>query len=466
MKDLDFLSSRLADSIGSGRKMSATWDIPGLMATRLESIRQQLGSRAGEVFDRQVVARAVAEFRRTGKVARILDLQYVCLGAGYFANDGYCLLADSPRLERLLKRVATAPGRLTRMRMYRALLRSYWAFPLHRGSVSDEALNGWKRLRAWLRDRHEELLASRTRKPVWFSMLAPNLGLLSDTPCAGFSRGLLEGDATGLQRAVDTLQIPAEAWVKEEAVLAQLRVGTDQPDDGFKAMLPRLMEIAAGQAGIEVGAVLARKCLAILLARWARCRDFQPGPELFLRSLDLMGTPWANRPLWDDLILEANLGSCAEPREMIGNWLKENLIDSYFLAYSPDRGMAALWKMFCVFVDEMWVGMPEAGNGTGTLMQYARHCPIKIRSGQPTALLMRTGTHLIVVRGVGLDGVIVLSWHDLDEKWRAHLRSGLEGGTFDLQEMLATTPHSALMDAGNMSRLEEQVRSLLLTRSA
>ncbi|MFA6311778.1 MAG: EH signature domain-containing protein [Sterolibacterium sp.] len=466
LTDLELLRSRLADSIGGGRRMSGPWDVPGLMAERVDGIRQQFGGRMGDVFDRQVVARAVAEFRQTGKVALIHDLKYVCFGAGYFAADGYCLLADAPRLEHLLKRVATAPGRLNRMRIYRALLRSYWAFPLHGGSVPAEALNGWKRLRDWLRNRYDELALSRTRKPVWFSMLAPHLDLLSDMPCARFSPELLEGDATGLQRAIDTLQIPEEAWVKEEAVLAQLRAGAAEPDERFKAMLPRLMEIAAGKAGIAVTDMLARKCLAILLARWAGCLDYRPCPDLFLAALDRMGTPWANRPLWDDLILDANSGSCAETREMVGNWLKEELIENYFLSSSQPRGTAELWKTFSVFVDEMWVGLGDMRNGTDSLVQYARYCPIETRTGQSPALLMRIGAHFVVVRDTDRDGVMAAPWHGLAEKWRAHLRSGWEAGALDLGEMLAATPHSTCLAAGNTAQLEEQVRALLLNRNA
>lgn len=464
MTDLERLSSRLAASIGEQRAISGLWDNAGPIAAQVVAIRARFGSRMGDAFNRTVMTRAVAKYRRRGSVGSILELRYVCLGAGYFSDEGYCLLGDAPRIEALLNAVETVPGRTNRMRMYRALLRSYWAFPLHGQGVPEDALNGWKFLRAWLKTRYDELVSNRTRKPVWFSMLAVNLDLLTEVPCARFSQELLDGNARGLQRAIDTLQIPEEAWVKDEAVLAQIRAGIAQSDDGFKRMLPRLMDVAAGKAGIDVTQILASKCLAILVARWAKCHDYQPNPDLFVRSLDLLGAPWTSRPTWDSLIIEANLGNGAEVREMVANWLKEKLIDRYFLAYPTARGMAELWKMFSVFIEELWVGIADVESDTGLLLQYARHCPIPIQAGQPSALLIRIGEYLVIARGAVPDRVVVLFWHQIGTVWLARLRSGRDASPLDLEAMLLETPHLADLYAGDVAQLEGQVRSLLLPR--
>jgi hypothetical protein len=118
------------------------------------------------------------------------------------------------------------------------------------------------------------------------ALLGEHANLLGPHPCERYAADLLRGDGSLLQSALDGLAIPGDAWVKEEAVLAQAKAATQLSDDDWTTVLPQLLDIAASRAGIAVSPPLARRYVALLVARHAQCKAVAFHEELLDAAMD------------------------------------------------------------------------------------------------------------------------------------------------------------------------------------
>jgi hypothetical protein len=465
MREIEFLRSRLAETFGAARRPAGSWDAAPLMTAQLENIRRKFGARVGRQIGGEAMAQAVALFRATGRVPDLKELNYVCLAAGEVGADGACLLGDAALRTRLLQMAEIAPLRRNRLRLYRSLLRAYWTFPLHDPATPAAARAGWQVLRDWLA-AHYASLARRTRRPpTWLAILGAHLDLLAAEPCARYAQGLLRGNNDELQAAIDALQIPETAWVKAEAVLAQLRLGTARPDRSFAALLPRLLDVALGEGGIAVDAALTRQGLALLLRRWAQCADYAPQPELFLHALDRLGAPWAERAVWDATVVDEQGKPCAMTREMVAAWLKDGLIDGFCRSHAGLSGQAELWKKYAPLIDELWVapGLAATAANFADFAACARYCALSSQNAPGGALLLRLGARLALVHGREAR-LEVCRWTDLPGDWIAQLRHAGRGDIAALTRLLARAPHVVRLDlreAGDEETFDGKLRGAL-----
>lgn len=459
MRDIELLRQRLGEALGTARRPAGAWDAAAEMTAQLDGIRRKFGGRGGDRLDADAMARALARFRATGQVADLKELNYVCLAAGEVGADGACLLGDASLRARLLEMAEIAPLRRNRLRLFRSLLRAYWTFPLHDPATPPAAREGWQALRGWLAARYDSLARRARRPPTWLAILGQHLDLLSAEPCARYAQGLLRGNNDELQATLDALRIPETAWVKPEAVLAQLRLGAARPDRSFAALLPRLLAVALGAGGIEVDAALARRGLALLLRRWAQCADYAPQPELFLHALDRLGAPWVERAAWDAVVVDDQGKPCGMTREMVAAWLKDSLIDGFCRGHGA-AGLAEAWKKYAPLIDELWVA-PGPAALDADFAACARHCALQ--SPGPGALLLRLGGRLALVHGRSLL-LEVCRWSDLPGDWIAQLRANGRADLAALGRQLARAPHVIRLDlraAGEADDIDGKLRGAL-----
>jgi hypothetical protein len=489
MKDLELLRQRLTAVLGPGRPPSGAWDVRQAMTAQLDAIRATFGHRSAEPLDAGALARTLAAFRASGRVESLRELNHVCLAAGEVGADGYCLLGDPPLRTRLLEMAEVAPKRHNRFRLFRSLLRAYWTFPLHAAATPAAARDGWQVLRAWLAARYESFARRDGRRPTWFTLLGVHQNLLGAEPCAPYAQSLLRGNGTDLQVALEALHIPETAWVKAEAVLAQLRAAAARPDNALRILLPRLVEVANGAVGIETDRALQRKGIALLLRRWAACQDYTPAPELFLPALDLLGTPWGARATWDTEVVDDAGKPCGVTREMVAAWLKDSLIEGFFRGQGMpgDAEIAvAVWKKYAPLMDELWIApglanphtslppaasavpmlptMPKASvrSSQDIFSACARLCPVvpDIPGG---ALLMRLSGRLVLVHG-RRGQVESARWVDLPMDWAVRLRAEGRLDLHALGRLLARSPHYLQLDPTSATTAEEldgKLRGLL-----
>lgn len=462
MRDLELLRQRLGEALGTARRPAGAWDAAAEMTTQLDRIRRKFGGRGGERLDADAMAQALARFRAAGQVDDLKELNYVCLAAGEVGADGACLLGDAALRTRLLQMAEIAPLRRNRLRLFRSLLRAYWSFPLHDPATPPPAREGWQALRAWLAARYDSLARRARRPPTWLAILGQHLDLLSAEPCARYAQGLLRGNNDELQATLDALRMPETAWVKAEAVLAQLRLGTARPDRSFAALLPRLRDVALGEGGIAVDAALARQGLALLLRRWAQCADYAPQPELFLHALDRLGAPWAERAVWDATVVDEAGKPCAMTREMVASWLKDSLIDGFFRSHGGNAALAELWKKYAPLIDELWAA-PGLAAGDADFIARARYCALLSQGAPGGALLLRLGARLALVHGREMR-LEVCRWSDLPGDWIAQLRANGRADLAALGRVLARAPHVIRHDlraSGDADDIDGKLRGAL-----
>ena len=249
---LNLLQTRLARSFAAGVRAPETWTDPAGMSRALTQVQREHGG-AGITADSRSITSAIADFRRTGTVEGIRDLKYVCLGVGLSDARGWCVLADPKLRNRVTELVAGQPKISGRLRCFQALLSSYWMFPKNDPDTKVEASEGWRELGIWLRAQHTTIARSKETKPQWFGALTRHIELLGNEPCSKFGADLLRGDPSGLEDAIESLAIPRNSWVLEEAIFAHVKAATEHTDERFKEILPRTLAIASGKSDVEIG---------------------------------------------------------------------------------------------------------------------------------------------------------------------------------------------------------------------
>jgi hypothetical protein len=358
--------------------------------------------RKARAVNRCRILETVTTYLSTGQVVRQDDVFDLCLGAGWIDRDGTGILADSLLRRRLFGLGETVTGRTNRLKAFRSLLYAYWSFPLHEHTTSPEAVEGWKELRDWLKVRHSEISRSSSRKPTWFKMLAQHLHLLEENPCARYAKSLLHGSLDELQYAIDCLFIPTGSWIKTEAVMAQIAEAVKWQDEDFWTLLPQLIKVATGDAGIRVTDGVTRLAIGKLVMRCARQNQHEPHEELFLLAIERIGNPWQQQSAWDAYVRDEGDNPCSLSREMVNAWLKDKMIGEFFQDNRQDESRSKLWLRYSVFMQAISVASPWQ-NGTGP------------------SLLARMGEFLVVVPQNEDMPIQVFPWQLLFSKGGAKL---------------------------------------------
>lgn len=355
----------------NGLSFTPEWAAASPMTAALALIRARHSGEERHV-ERERVAEIVAEYLLTGVVFRQEDVFTLCIGAGGLDADGKGILGDRELRERLFTLAETVRGRARRLRAFRNLLHAYWTFPLHDDATPQAAIDGWKFLRGWLKERYATFNRHPARKPTWFTALGPHLHLLEENPCAPYATALLHGDFDELQRAIDCLLIPTGSWLKTEAVMARINAVVDLADAEFLAVLPDLLKLAMGEAGVEVPESVAQRAVARLVVRYAGLQHYEPHPALFRLAVARLGSPWRGRAAWDALVCDGDGGPSSLAREMVGDWLKDRLIGEFFGDAGQPRSRAELWQKYAVFIQELALAAPwPDAQGQALLLRMA-----------------------------------------------------------------------------------------------
>lgn len=430
---LNMLRAGLARNFASGPRAPETWSDPaGMEKVRLRVAKDHGG--AGIQADPRTILAAIWEFRKSSAAPTFRDLKYVCLGVGAIDGRGWCLLSDEKLRTKVGQLVESQTVIHRRMRCFQALLSAYWTFPLYAAGTSAEAKAGWENLRAWLRSEREKLAKTGDHRPPWFLSLAGHIELLSNQPCDKFGKALLAGDASGLNDALDSLAIPRDSWVLEEAVFAQMKAADQIKDEPFKTALPELLAIAMGRSGVAVGEALRIRCVALLVSRYARCFAHPEQPALRDAATSTIGNPWLRRTNWDAWVRVDDQPD-NQARDMVFGWLKGQLIADFFELLSADgtndSRRLAYWLRFSPFVEDMWFAL-----GTSAQSRRDSHfddfrnrakgrlLDLEETSADNNAFIMRIGAYLAVEFGAHGNAFYLLRWDALPKAVMRTLTSG------------------------------------------
>jgi hypothetical protein len=444
------------------RAPEALSDPSGMVRAKQQVLREHGG--AAIVADTRSIMTAMASFRRAGKVEGFRDLKYVCLGMGAVDGQGWCAIADASLRNRVAELVEAQPEMRRRIRCFQALLSSFWSFPLNSKQASAESKAGWVELRKWLRTERERILKSKEQKPPWFAALTKHIALLSEHPCEHFGAALLRGDSSELSEARDSLAIPSDSWVLEEAVIAQMRAGCALNDEPFKSALSNLINIVSGRGRVEFGESLRLRSVALLVSRYAKCRERPEHVALSDAAVGIVGNPWLRRASWDAWVVDARGKPDDQSREMVNGWLKRELIKNFFELLSVDgtgdSRRVDYWLRFEPLIDEMWFALgTDAQRQRGEAFldfksrAKGRLLDLDGTTADNNAFVMRVGRYLLVEFGAKGNAMYAFEWDALRGPVSDILNSGQArsvihiGQLKDKERMLDSKKHNHIDSA-------------------
>lgn len=448
------LLKRGVKAFAMGLRAPESLSDPSDMVRAKQQVLREHGGAAIEADTRSIMT-AIANFRKTGTVEGFRDLKYVCLGMAAVDGQGRCAIADANLRTRVLELVEGQSELRRRIRCYQALLSSFWSFPLNGKHASVESKGGWGALRIWLSTERGRILKFKEQKPVWFAALTKHIALLSEEPCDHFGADLLKGDSSALRDAMESLAIPMNSWVLEEAVIAQMRAGCALKDEPFKATLPNLITIGSGRGGVELDESLKLRCIALMVSRYAKCRERPEHMALRDAAVDIVGNPWLRRANWDAWVVDASGKPDAQSREMVNGWLKRRLITDFFELLSVDgtgdSRRVDYWLRFEPAIEDMWfaLGSDAQYNRGEQFVEFRNRAKGRLlnldgTTGENNAFVMRVGRYLLVEFGAKGNAMYVFEWESLRQPLLEVLTSGFARASVSIHR---------LKDSNNVERL-------------
>ncbi|MBF0110617.1 MAG: hypothetical protein HQL76_15720 [Magnetococcales bacterium] len=401
--------------------------------------------------DPRTVAAAVAYFRQHERPDGWRGLKYACFGAGSHDETGWCLLSLPPLREKLFSIVQNEIEPRRKIKCFQALLFAYWQFP--RATAGQDALLGWTSLRDWLKTQLPAMNMIFDRKPDWFSTLGAHANLLQENPCDRYGPGLYAGDSAEFAEVIESLAIPSDSWVQDEAIIVQVKTGISLNDDRFKNDLDPLLSLIMGKRNITLSRSLQTRCLAMLISRYARCSNRVEHMALRDAAVSLIGNPWLQRTSWDANVIDDRGMPDADAREMIDGWLKRCLITDFFELLSVDRTGDArrlnYWLRFAPFINDMWFALGvDARSRRGENFEgfrsraKGRLLDLERAASDNNAFIMRIGEFVAVEFSASGNALYVYRWHELPNTVMQKLMSGL--GRSEITIDLLKSKHNVL----------------------
>ena len=286
-------------------------------------------SRKNAVIPHDQQLDAVRRFWPTQIVESYRDAYYISWGLCIPHKDGgECVLENTPRLERILECVDEFGDKPTIFRRcYQGLVKSY--FEYDGKNLADErrqaARKNWSTLRDYLSE-HGHLIRSERHDPDWVNIALANQTLFGQDPCGPYVDDLLRGDSSYVQNVCANLMISQTSWFQVKLVMAQIEKAVRLSDVEFVALLERLLRVE-----LFVNNVVRRdEGMRLLLNRYALIPGRPLHADLRDYAVAWWGNPWlpSNAARWG--------GVSQEAREMVGNWLKSELIEAFFLKLAED----------------------------------------------------------------------------------------------------------------------------------
>lgn len=271
---------------------------------------------------------AIAGFLTTSNLGNFRDIRLVSYGAATPLGAYQIRLIEKkdhfPKLLDVIDDYRDRP-RIYR-RLYRGLLASYFNYDPKAPYAKDTGPANWNRLRHYLNDYITHIQAEGIT-PDWVVTLQEHRNLLTDDPCSQYAQAFLDG-ANDVFNDVEKQFgfVAGSSWVTRAVIAACIDAAIRLSDREFKRYLPELLKLL----GNPRHATLLNPGLAKLLDRYANTQPLILHPELRNFAVAHWKNPWLqiNRDRWA-LVSET-------ARKMVTDWLKLDLIQSFFELLSAD----------------------------------------------------------------------------------------------------------------------------------
>lgn len=271
---------------------------------------------------------AIAGFLTTSKLDNFRDIRLVSYGAATPLGAYQIRLIEKkdhfPKLLAVIDDYRDRP-RIYR-RLYRSLLASYFNYDPKAPYAKDFGPENWNRLRHYLND-YITHIQTEGIIPDWVVTLEEHRNLLTEDPCSRYAQAFLDGANDVFNDVEKQFGFAAGfSWVTRAVVAACIDAAIRLSDREFKRYLPELLKLL----GNPRHATLLNPGLAKLLDRYAKTQPLIIHPELRNFAVAHWKNPWLqiNRDRWA-LVSET-------ARKMVTDWLKLDLIQSFFELLSAD----------------------------------------------------------------------------------------------------------------------------------
>ena len=314
--------------------------------TVLDRMRRSSSAGGGRQPPEDLLLEAVSRFWQTSEVTSFRDAYLLSAGLCIpHRPSGPCVLEDRSRFQTVLDGVDGWSARPSAFRRcYQGLMKSYFTYDALGDAAPTAGRQNWKSLREYLKDRNGRI-REKNANPSWVATAIGNQQLFGEAPCDPYVDALLRGDAGAIDHLCDELGIAKASWFLRELVLAQIKGATRLADSQFKALLPRMLELLANND------VLRDRGLVMLLDRYAKVPGLQLHQQLRDSSVLWWGNPWlpSNETRWG--------GVAPGARTMVADWLKLELIETFFTKLAEDglgdRRRMEFWKRYVKAIDHI-----------------------------------------------------------------------------------------------------------------
>lgn len=232
-------------------------------------------------------------------------------------------------------------GNLWRLTWF-GLLGSYFAFdPLK--APADER-TGWSKLHSLLK-RTWPLIDRQSGTavvPDWVKVVRGDPELLGDRAAHRYALDYMRGEEAAVKRLSEDLGIPESSWFWQALVLSAVQRSADQPDDRFKASIPKLLTL------IHSRPVYRDEALEVLLTRYRRCTDRAVHKEL--RDYVVRKDVWRNPKLRAAGLATAWNRVADDVWRMVLQWINEANLRDFFAVLAArrdaDEGRLEFWSQY------------------------------------------------------------------------------------------------------------------------
>ena len=232
-------------------------------------------------------------------------------------------------------------GNLWRLTWF-GLLGSYFAFDPLKAPAEEQA--GWAKLRAFLGNTWPliDRQSGNAAVPDWVKVVRGDPELLGDKAAHKYALDYLRGEDAAVKRLSGDLGIPESSWFWQALVLSAVQRSAEQPDDRFKASIPRLLAL------IHSRPVYRDEALEFLLTRYRRCTDRAVHKEL--RDYVVRKDVWRNPKLRAAGLATAWNRVGDDVWRMVLQWVNEANLKDFFAVLAArrhaDEGRLEFWSQY------------------------------------------------------------------------------------------------------------------------
>ena len=174
--------------------------------------------------------------------------------------------------------------------------------------------------------------------------------LLGEDAADKYALDYLRGDNVAVQRLTTDLAVPQSSWFWHALVLSAVRRSADQPDDQFKAAIPKLLSL------VEKRPVFRDEALEVILTRYHRCKE-APLHQL-LRDYAVRKDVWRN-PKLRAAGLATSWNQVPDPVwMMVLQWVNAGNLRDFFgilaTRHNADEGRLAFWSRYMEQISSSW----------------------------------------------------------------------------------------------------------------